>query len=358
MPKLKDVREHILFAYDDNLINDEEFVLLYDANKSRNPDFPYWQYEKFDLANLSEDECKCEFRFLRRDIPRLREALQIPEQITCYNGVVCSATEALCILLKRFAYPCRYSDMIYRFARPAPQLCMITQYMTNFIFDHWGNLLKSFNQPWLAPQNLEIFANKVQSRGAPLGNCWGFVDGTVRPISRPGVNQRILYNGHKRVHALKFQSVVAPDGMITNMYGPVEGKRHDSGMLADSGLLNMLQQHSFDTNGNPLCIYGDPAYPLRVHLQAGFRGANLSAQQKEWNKSMSQVRVSVEWIFGDILNFFKFLDFKKNFKIGLSAVGKIYIVCALLSNARNCLYGSQTSTYFGLEPPLLEEYFQ
>ena len=65
---------------------------------------------------------------------------------------------------------------------------------------------------------------------------------------------------------------------------------------------------------------------------------------------MSKARVSVEWIFGDILNYFKFTDFKKNLKIGLSSVGKIYSVCALLRNAMTCLHGSITSTYFGLQP--------
>ena len=43
-------------------------------------------------------------------------------------------------------------------------------------------------------------------------------------------------HGHKRVHALKFQSVVAPNGLIANLFGPVKGHRHDSGMLAISGL--------------------------------------------------------------------------------------------------------------------------
>ena len=33
--------------------------------------------------------------------------------------------------------------------------------------------------------------------------------------------QRIVYNGHKRVHGLKFQSVALPNGLIANMYGPV-----------------------------------------------------------------------------------------------------------------------------------------
>ena len=56
-----------------------------------------------------------------------------------------------------------------------------------------------------------------------------------------------------------------------------------------------------------------------------------------FGQSMSQVRIAVEWVFGDIINCFKFLDFKKNLKIGLSAVGKFYIVRALLRNALTCM---------------------
>ena len=47
------------------------------------------------------------------------------------------------------------------------------------------------------------------------------VDGTVRPICRPGEMQRAVYNGHKRVHGLKFQSVALPNGLIANLFGPV-----------------------------------------------------------------------------------------------------------------------------------------
>ena len=67
---------------------------------------------------------------------------------------------------------------------------------------------------------------------------------------------------------------------------------------------------------------------------------------------MSQVRVSVEWLFGDVVNYFKFLDFKKVLKICLSAIGKIYIICALMHNARACLYGSTTSEFFEMSPQL------
>ena len=73
----------------------------------------------------------------------------------------------------------------------------------------------------LNPTSLEEYTYAVSRKGAPLDNCFGFVDGTVRPITQPGENQRVLYNGHKRVHAIKFQSVLLPIGLIVNMFGPV-----------------------------------------------------------------------------------------------------------------------------------------
>ena len=69
--------------------------------------------------------------------------------------------------------------------------------------------------------------------------------------------------------------------MIANLFGPVEGKRHDNAMLTESGLLPLLQQYSHDTNGRPLCIYGDPAYPLRIHLQAPFKAQQSSSSVKK-----------------------------------------------------------------------------
>ena len=72
---------------------------------------------------------------------------------------------------------------------------------------------------------------------------------------------------------------------------------------------------------------------------------------------MSSHRVTVEWLFGDISNYCKFIDFKKGLKIQLSSVGKMYIVSALIRNALTCLYGNTVSQYFQMTPPTLEEYF-
>ena len=45
------------------------------------------------------------------------------------------------------------------------------------------------------------------------------------------------------------------------------------------------------------------------------------AQMEAFNDSMSNVRTFVEWLFGGIVEYFKFMDLK--LKVGLSSSGKI-----------------------------------
>ena len=76
-------------------------------------------------------------------------------------------------------------------------------------------------------------------------------------------------------------------------------------MLADSHLRRDLHRFA-------VCVYGDPAYPLRVQMQGPFGYGVLTPQMQQYNTEMSAVKSSVEWLFGsgDIINSFKFNDFK------------------------------------------------
>ena len=133
----------------------------------------------------------------------------------------CDRTEALGMLLKRFSYPCHYSaDRIHRFARPVPEINVITNSVMDHIFLNHGHRISQWTFDIMSPPMLQEYADFINAKGAPLNNCFGFIDG-LRPISRPGQYQRKAYNGHKRVHSLKFQSVALPNGLIGNMYEPV-----------------------------------------------------------------------------------------------------------------------------------------
>ena len=111
--------------------------------------------------------------------------------------------------------------MIHRFAQPVPVLSMITNQKLDYIYDTHGHKVLNWNREILSPANLQTCVDAITAKGAPLENCFGFIDGTVRPIACPGEHQRILYNGHIRVYALKFQSIALPNGMIGNLYHPV-----------------------------------------------------------------------------------------------------------------------------------------
>ena len=67
MGGLREARNSLSSAVNENIIDDEEFLLLYDVNKSRD-DNPYWSYDSFNLDNLDDSESWSEFRFLKNDI--------------------------------------------------------------------------------------------------------------------------------------------------------------------------------------------------------------------------------------------------------------------------------------------------
>ena len=90
---------------------------------------------------------------------------------------------------------------------------------------------------------------------------------------------------------------------------------HDARILGESGLMQDLRQYAFAPDGTPLCLYGDPACPLRVRLQQPFRNnAALTQDTRQYNKAMSSVRVSVEWLFGEKEIDFLFQEKKTCFK--------------------------------------------
>ena len=277
----------LLDAYCTKTVNDIEFLLLNNINSCSNLHLPYWKYDRFLLEDMNDVKCSAEFRFLKEDIYTLHDIINISEMFTCYNSVKVTGIQGLRILLERYSYLNRYLDLIPWFGRSVSQLCMMANHVMNFIYKRWHQL---------SPVNLKKYADYIHQSGAPLENCCGFVDGTVHSVCRPGEGQRQLYNGHKRVHGIKLQLIVCSDGMIANLFEPIEGRRHDSFLLPRLGILDQWEHFWFGPHGEILCIYGDPAYPLRVHLQTPFRGANMTPLQISWNKEMGSAGVSVEWV--------------------------------------------------------------
>ena len=221
MSSFHEVQDQLLLSYEDGILDEDEFFLLHEQFMPKSPNFSYEEYDRFSLDEMNDAECLAEFRFRKHDLQILSEVLQIPDSFRCYQRSVVDGMEGLCILLRRLSYPCRYSDMISRFGLPVPVLSMVSNDVLDFIYNTHRHRITQWNHNVLNPAALQIYSNAIADKGAALHNCFGFVDGTVRPVCRPGEQQRVIYNGHKRVQPLKFQCVALPNGLIDNLYDPV-----------------------------------------------------------------------------------------------------------------------------------------
>ena len=314
---------------------------------------------QFRLQNLSEKESLQRFRFKKQHIQTLVSVLTFLDSstITSRRWYSTTVVESLCIVLRRLSTSTRWSDSKYEFGRHEAALCEIFYETMDILYTHNQHRVTCF-QSLLMRNRREIYANAINDAGSPLEKCLGFIDGTVLAIARPtGSMQRATYNGHKRKNDIKFQCVTFPDGLFSHVNGPVEGRRHDITLYRESNLDSYLQT-STSVDGEQYYIYGDPAYLIRLYLQVGFKGHSLTTDQKEFNLQMSRVRVSVEWAFAEVKQYWGHLDHSRKLKTGCTPVGSSYIVAIIFWNFRVCFYGSQTATFFNFHPTTLNEYIE
>src|SRR5207248_10731308 len=114
------------------------------------------------------------------------------------------------------ARPRSLNDMTQLFGRSPTWLCWVFNATIQFLWRTKHRLLH-WDERRLTLPVLQTYARAVSAKGGP-STVFGFVDGTIRGISRPGgagMDQNIFYTGYKKMHALKYQGVATPDGLIS-----------------------------------------------------------------------------------------------------------------------------------------------
>ncbi|XP_056017030.1 uncharacterized protein LOC130053667 [Ostrea edulis] len=112
----------------------------------------------------------------------------------CLKGSIGRFEEGLCV----YAYPNGHLGVknCTTFVTGCPE----TSYNSNEIYNlldcidtRHGHLLENLNQPWLSHAELDEMAAVVNRCGSPLSKCWGFTDGTIRPICRHQSHQQVVF---------------------------------------------------------------------------------------------------------------------------------------------------------------------
>nr|XP_048679537.1 uncharacterized protein LOC125623755 [Caretta caretta] len=150
--------------------------------------------------------------------------------------------------------------------------------------------------------NVQVIVDGFAAMGFP--NCGGAIDGTHIPILAPE-HQAAEYINRKGYFSIVLQALVDHMGRFTNINVGWPGKVHDARIFRNSGLFQKLQEGTLFpdqkiTVGDvemPICILGDPAYPLMPWLMKPYTGS-LDSSQELFNYRLSKCRMVVECAFG------------------------------------------------------------
>jgi len=80
---VEDARNTVATAYASGLLEDEEFLKLYDDFKPLYPSYSYWDFDPFSLDSFDSYECEAHFRVVKHDLWmlfRFRKLLSVHEE--------------------------------------------------------------------------------------------------------------------------------------------------------------------------------------------------------------------------------------------------------------------------------------
>ena len=166
-------RDLSIICYNNGDLTAEELLIFIEEHTSRNPEFSY---------DLTFSTCKS---------VNARPVSDLIKMIYCccqkhFSYLKQSVATKGPLLVKWKHCLCIWSVLPTLVAMPTWFLFLFDQYwkLTNIdnILDNHKHRIAEWNHQVLNPINLERYADVIHQRGAALTNCFGFIDGTGRPI--------------------------------------------------------------------------------------------------------------------------------------------------------------------------------
>lgn len=315
--------------------------------------------------------CAVDCFISQAELQELIIAMNVPHFHTTAERDKFTILEGLCILLRRLVFPCRWMDVVWLFGRSASSLSRIFHYMLQFITENYNHLF-AFNVHRFR-HRLSFWSQVVRAQ-CPNAYMYValFLDGTMRPMCRPGPCmsdlpvgisrsdvQRAQYDGRKKRHGFKYHTVIAPNGLCVHGYGPVDGRRHDTTIVRESGLWDS----HFDltgVDGIDYMIYADSAYAVTRNMLTPYRNVRPGSVEAALNTTMARARtVASENMYGLVTNTFQTIDFIRWQRAFWTSPSKQYLCAIFFYNVMLCLRGyNKVSSFFNCdgEVPTLLEY--
>ena len=224
--------------------------------------------KKRTIDSFADEDIPINFRFrTKQQLYDILNGFQFPEFVKSEERCVFHREELLLVSLYRYRRPSSTTDIAFKeiFGFRQSRVSIAFRTFVNFLIRNWSYLLLDNMQYWLP--KLRLFATAIQQKllqlgcefpppGTPGGFCiFSSVDNTLNAACRPGggprrdgINaprndpliQRAFYNGWKKFHGLKWQTVDLPNGMNFHVWGPVSLRHCDLYTLSESDINNKV----------------------------------------------------------------------------------------------------------------------
>jgi len=125
------------------------------------------------------------------------------------------------------------------------------------------------------------------------------VDATEQPIERPKKGQKPYYSGKKKRHTIKTEIRTTLRGRLTHVSKSHPGSVHDFNLHKEEPPLHPKSRTFVDSGYQGL----DKRHKETELPYKATKTKPLDKEEKEYNKALSRIRVTVENILGDIKTF-------------------------------------------------------
>lgn len=270
--------------------------------------------------------------------------------------------EALLITMCKLGSPGDLFDL-RDFGLAMPRLSEATNALVRFLWVNYRYQLTDL-QRWafLFKESAAAF----DARGMPFSHVHSMLDGKLYARKKPTDKdlEQECWNTHKHVNAENFQAFTSAHGIHIGFFGPCEtagARRHDALHFRLLGLQKQLEdakQAAVILHGpGPWRCFADSAYPQSDVLQKKFLG-RVSWQKRDFNHDCDTNRACAEWNFAAQCQQFPCVDTYRSMCMANMATALMTHASVMFHNWHVCCYGGLINSFFGVEPPSLERYFQ
>jgi hypothetical protein len=324
------------------------------------------EYAPFNFEMKNDYEAS--YRFSATHVSALARVL-LGESVES-RGCKAPALTAMCLLLRRLSYPCRWVDLRAEFGG-ASVAWMSTIFVEtlNILYVYAHKELHSWS-----PNLIEEIEGLVGFAQEKLGvNAYAAEDGTGMHICRAHLGQRAFYSGYEGYHLIRTLAICKFNGMFERVFGPTVGSASDIAMHSDFDVeaeLDALHSQAAAQLGFRPLILGDSIFSNTANVLTPFKRPKkskksqgvrpprpkLDQMQTHYNLYHAKARIGGEWGFQRVVANFATLDFSKAHKVFCTSPDKCFLVGMLFTNFIVAARGSQHEHYYGTRAPTFEVY--